>query len=102
MFFVGDLFVNSRNVSVYLRVNSTYQCKLSAVYTGLATPVTVAFDELMHFDLTVDQQILDAYYFIRISVVAFDINKPHVRLATNIFRRITMITDKHNDNRFWA
>jgi hypothetical protein len=64
---------------VYLRVSSTAQCKFSAAFNGLVTPITVAFDELMHFDLAVDPQRQDAYYFIRIAVMAYDVVQPEVQ-----------------------
>lgn len=75
----GQLFTSKRSISVYLRVNSTTQCKFSAAFNGLVTPKNVAFDELMHFDFAVDSQRQDAYYFIRIAIMAYDVGQPEVK-----------------------
>ena len=50
------------------------------MFVNLVPPVTVAFDELVHFDLTVKPRHQNMYYFLRIEVVAFDLERPEVSI----------------------
>ena len=81
---VGRLFSKNADISVYLRVISSNQCKLSAVYSGFDLPTKIHFDELMHFDFTVDSHSHDAYYFLLISLVAYSHSQPTVRPPTSL------------------
>ena len=87
----GHYFNWSEKVAVYLRLHSSSQCKLSGMFVNLVPPVTVAFDDLFHFDFTVKPRRQNMYYFLRIEVVAFDLEHPevcqlsHGRLAILVF-----------------
>ena len=76
---IGRLFGTAANIAIYIRVNSTYESKVSCVFKGLEPRIPVTFDQLMHFDFTADTQKHDAYYFLRIAILAYDIHDPQVR-----------------------
>ena len=80
----GHYFNWSESVAVYLRVHSSSQCKLSGMFVNLVPPVTVTFDELFHFDLTVKPRRQNMYYFLRIEVVAFDLEHPEVLILQSL------------------
>jgi len=48
------------------------------MFVNLVPPVTVTFDDLFHFDFTVKPRRHNMYYFLRIEVVAFDLEHPQV------------------------
>ena len=81
----GHNFNYSETVAVYLRFHSSSQCKLSGMFVNLVTPVTVTFDDLLHFDFTVKPRQKNVYYFLRIEVVAFDLEHPEVRPQPNLY-----------------
>jgi len=74
----GHLFDWSESVAVYLRLHSSSQCKLSGMFVNLIPPVTVTFDELFHFDFAVKPRRQNMYYFLRIELIAFDLEHPQV------------------------
>jgi len=85
----GHLFNWSERVAVYLRLNSSSQCKLTGMFVNLVPPVNVVFDDLIHFDFTVKSRRQNMYYFLRIEVVAFDLEHPEVCVvAALILRRV--------------
>jgi len=48
------------------------------MFVNLEPPVTVTFDELLHFDFTIKPRQKSVSYFLRIEVVAFDLEEPEV------------------------
>jgi len=74
----GYFFEWSETVAVYVRLLSATQCKVTGMFVNLIPPVTVTFDDLFHFDFTVKSRRTNAYYFLRIEVVAFDLQQPEV------------------------
>jgi len=88
----GHCFNWSETVAVYLRVHSSSQCKLTGMFVNLVPPVTVTYDDLFHFDLTVKPRRQNMYYFLRIEVVAFDLERPEVCSAIRYTSTSALIT----------
>jgi len=53
---------------------------MTGMFVSLVPPVSVTFDELFHFDFTVKPRRQNVYYFLRIEVVAFDLQHPEVNV----------------------
>ena len=96
----GDFTVDD-NISVFIRIQCINQMKYTKTHGNVVSPMTVRFDEVKHFDFTVDRLKQDPFYFSMFDLVAFgshDVEKQKI-VASREINLLEIIKNLHSINR---